>query len=91
MEEEKEVELGKNAKKEYVHMRRILTEIEVYVNQGIEGGNLLKTQAMSEGNNLSFNYNQGGVDVCTDIKQLLNGARMVNLSTKEKDTMEMHG
>ena len=89
----KEVELGEDAKREYVRNGRVLTKIKEYALVGMKMNMMTRMKAVEENNQLAFNYNQGEVDVCVDILNILDGAELAYFEKKETevpDTMRMH-
>jgi len=89
----KEVELGENAKREYARNGRVLTKIKEYALVGMKMNMMTRMRAVDENNQLAFTYNQGAIDVCADILNILDGAELEYFEKKEKevpDTMRMH-
>ncbi len=57
---------------EYVKMQRTLTRVQEYVYLGLSSGNMKgRNDAIEEGNSVKFAYMQGALDVCQDIKNIL--------------------
>ena len=59
---------------EYVKMQRTLTRVQEYVYLGLSSGNMKgRNDAIEEGNSVKFAYMQGALDVCQDIRNILDG------------------
>ena len=87
----KEVELGENAKREYARNGRVLTKIKEYALVGMKMNMMTRMRAVEENNQLAFSYNQGAIDVCVDILNILDGAELAYFEKKEvPDPMRMH-
>ena len=87
----KEVELGDDPKREYVRNGRVLRKIKEYGLVGMKMNMMTRMRAVEENNQLAFSYNQGAIDVCVDILNILDGAELAYFEKKEvPDTMRMH-
>jgi len=92
--EKSEIE-EKVTSKQYMDMMRTLTKVREYVLIGLASNIKARNEAIISGNEVAFKYFQGGLDVVTDIKSILNGFALLpikdeNSRVPETNTM-MHG
>ncbi|MHC1623464.1 MAG: hypothetical protein ACXQTR_02595 [Candidatus Methanospirareceae archaeon] len=80
--------------KQYVQMTRILTKVKEYVLTGVAINLKARNAALEQGNEMAFHYMQGGLDVCADIKLLIEGYELTPTDTEKQKRYEpgmMHG
>jgi hypothetical protein len=77
---------------QYMRMTRLLTKIKEYVLVGGMTNLKARNAALENGNKMAFDYFQGGLDVCTDIKLIIEGYELTPLNKKEEQQEGMmHG
>jgi len=73
-------ELQGDTAKDYMQMLRVMTKVREYV-YGATAQNLkARNEALTLDSQLGFNYNQGALDVCMDVIELLNGGNLAVLN-----------
>jgi len=71
--------------KDFVRMNRVMTRIREYVLLGCSTGNLkLRNEAIAEGNDTKFAYMQGALDVCLDLKAIMDDHQLVVFREENK-------
>ena len=98
MEEERkeksEIE-EKVTSKQYMDMMRTITKVREHILIGLASNIKARNEAVISGNDLAFKYYQGGLDVITDIKSILNGFVLLPIKDEKsrvpETDMMMHG
>ena len=91
--EKNEIE-EKVTSKQYIDMMRTVTKVREYVLVGLASNIKARNEAIISGNELAFKYFQGGLDVVTDIKSILNGFALMPIKdekTRVPESSVMHG
>jgi len=94
--EQEENEKGKEQEEngysahEYIRMMRTLTKIQEYVYGGSAMNLKMRNEALETGNEMAFHYFQGGLDVCTDIKSILEGYELKPVNRENTNPGMMH-
>ena len=71
---------------QYTRMMRILTRVKEYVLVGLASNLKARNEAIQVDNCTGFTYYQGGLDVCTDIKELIAGNDLTVWKPKEEES-----
>ena len=77
--------------KQYVWMTRILTRVKEYVLVGTVQNLKARNVALEQGNEMAFHYMQGGLDVCADIKALIEDYELKPITEKKSEPEIMYG